>query len=143
MEVLENFELDKINEIANHNMTLKRYLMEWVKQFSLPRRSGTIDCKTCRTISVMGHVTKILLRVILKWNKSTIKGGVSKRTCICHIDHVKTFGCVKHGTLMELLGRLEVDGKDFRLIRNLYYDQQGAFRIQGEFGEWVDIQRVV
>ena len=36
-----------------------------------------------------------------------------------------------------------MDGKDFRLIRNLYYDQKARIRIKGEQGEWVDIQKGV
>ena len=37
-----------------------------------------------------------------------------------------------------MLEKLEVDGKDLRLIRNLYWDQTAAIRIDGEVGEWKD-----
>ena len=62
---------------------------------------------------------------------------------ICYIDYVKAFDCVKHDKLMELLQNVEIGGKDLRLIRNLYYDQKAAIRIQGELGGWVDIQKGV
>ena len=50
---------------------------------------------------------------------------------------------MKHDKLLELIERLGIDGKDLRLIRNLYYDQKAAIRIMGELGEWVDIQKGV
>ena len=62
---------------------------------------------------------------------------------ICFIDYVKAFDCVKHDKLMEFLERLDIDGKDIRLIRNLYYGQKAAIRLNGEIGKWVDIQKGV
>ena len=50
---------------------------------------------------------------------------------------------MKHDKLLELIERLDIDGKDLRLIRNLYYDQKTAIRIMGELGDWVDIQKGV
>ena len=47
---------------------------------------------------------------------------------------------MKHDRLMELMERLEIDGKDLRLLRNLCYGHKAAVRIMGELGEWVDIQ---
>ena len=44
---------------------------------------------------------------------------------------------------MELIERLKIHGKDLRLIRNLYYDQKAAIRIQEELGEWIGIQKGV
>ena len=121
----------------------------------------------------MSHVTKIILRVILNRNKTTIREKLSdeqfgykpgkgtrnatlclraiiekcietqKDLYICFIDYVKVFDCVKHDKLMEFLERLDIDGKDIRLIRNLYYGQKAVIRINGEIGEWVDIQKGV
>lgn len=97
--------------------------------------------KTHGTISLKSHVTQIILRVMLNWNKSTIREGfrmvfldtnLEMQFClrmlieksiekqnICYIDYVKTFDCVKHGKLITLLERLDID---LMLIRNLYYD---------------------
>ena len=121
----------------------------------------------------MSHVTKIILRVMLNRNKSAIREKLSdeqlgykpgkgmrnailclraiidkciekqKELYICFIGYVKAFDCVKHDKLLELMERLGIDGKDLRLIRNLYYDQKAAIRIMGELGEWVDIQKGV
>ena len=112
----------------------------------------------------MSHVTKIILRAMLNRNKCTIREKLSdeqfgykpgkgtrdailclraiidkcfekeKNFYICFIDYVKVFDCVKHDKLLELIERLGIDGKDLRLIRNLYYDQKAAIRIMGELG---------
>ena len=37
---------------------------------------------------------------------------------------------------MSMLENIEVNGKDLRLVRNLYWDQTAAVRIDGEVGEW-------
>ena len=62
---------------------------------------------------------------------------------ICFIDYVKAFDCVKYDKLLELIQELDIDGKDLRLIRNMYYGQKAAIRIKGELGEWVYIQKGV
>ena len=119
----------------------------------------------------MSHVTKIILGVILNRNKSTIreklwneqfgykpgKGTRNATLClraiiekciekqkdlyICFIDYVKAFDCVKHDKLLEFWERLDIGGKYIRLMRSLYYGQKAAIRINGELGEWVDIQK--
>ena len=111
------------------------------------------------------------MRVILNWNKSTIREKLSDKQLeykpgkgtrnairclktirdkyiekqkdfyICFIYHVKAFDCVKHDKLLELIERLNIDGEDLRLIRNLYYDQKVVIRIKAELGELVDIQK--
>ena len=50
---------------------------------------------------------------------------------------------MKHDKLLEFLERLDIDGEDITLIRDLYYGQKASIRINGEIGEWVDIQKGV
>lgn len=45
---------------------------------------------------------------------------------------------MQHDKLIESLERLEIDGEDLRLVRNLHYDKKAAIRIQGELGKWVN-----
>ena len=44
---------------------------------ALPKKPETIDCKGHRTISLMSHVTKRILQVMLNRNKSTIREKLS------------------------------------------------------------------
>ena len=57
---------------------------------------------------------------------------------ICFIDYVKAFDRVKHKKLMEMLKHLEVDGKDLRLLANLYCNQRAAIRT-----DWIEIGKGV
>ena len=175
IEALGNFGHDKITDIANFVYESENVPDEMIESIfiALPKKPGTTDCKAHRTISLMSHVTKIILHVILNRNKTTIREKLSdeqfgykpgkgtrnatlclraiiekciekqKDLYICFIDYVKAFDCVKHDKLLEFLERLDIDGKDIRLIRNLYYGQKAAIRITGEIGEWVDIQKGV
>ena len=61
----------------------------------------------------------------------------------CFIDYTKAFDKVRHENLMSMLENIEVDSKDLRLVRNLYWDQSAAVRIDGEVGEWKNIRRGV
>ena len=136
---------------------------------ALPKKPRTIDFKEHRTISLMSHVTRIILRVVLNRNKSIFREKLSdeqfgykpgkgmrnatlclrkimeksiekqKDLYICFIDYVKAFDCVKHDKLLELIQGLDIDGKDLRLIRNMYYGQKAAIRIKGELGECIEI----
>ena len=62
---------------------------------------------------------------------------------LCFIDYSKAFDRVKHKELMQMLSELDIDGKDLRLIRNLYWDQKAAIKIGDQIGNYVDIKRGV
>ena len=54
---------------------------------------------------------------------------------LCFIDYAKAFDKVKREDLFEFLQTLDIDGKDLRLIRNLYWEQSAAIRIDGNIGK--------
>ena len=62
---------------------------------------------------------------------------------LCFIDFTKAFDRVKHKDLMQILMELDIDGKDLRLIRNLYCDQKAAIRIGDEISNYVNIKKGV
>ena len=61
----------------------------------------------------------------------------------CFIDYTKAFDMVKHQVIMEMLNNINIDGKDLRIIRNLYWKQGAAIRIVNEYGEYQPIMRGV
>ena len=90
---------------------------------ALPRRSGTIECQNHRTISLMSHATKLLMRIIMMRIQNKIKPEIAPEHCgfvegkvlqrqytfiseralkmqnelyLCFIDYTKAFDCVKH-----------------------------------------------
>ena len=60
---------------------------------------------------------------------------------LCFIDYVIAFDRVNHQDLIKLMERLNVDGKDQRVIRNLYWQRIAAVRWGNEFSELKLIKR--
>ena len=138
---------------------------------AMPKKPGAIECELHRTISLMSHVTKTLLHILINRLRRSIRPEISETQCgyvkdkgtrnailmlrlvaeksiskqqdlyLCFIDYTKAFDKVRHENLMTMLEGLEIDGKDLRLVRNLYWDQTAAVRIGGELGEWKSIRR--
>ena len=61
----------------------------------------------------------------------------------CFIDYSKAFDRIHHATLVECLERIGVDGKDIRIIANLYWHQKAAIKIDDELSPFTEIQRGV
>ena len=140
---------------------------------AIPKKPKAMECKDHRTISLMSHVTKILLKVILarieKRAETEIaeeqygfrKGRgtreaifnlrilceraieVNKDLYLAFIDYEKAFDRVKHEDLIHILMQIGLDGKDVRIIRNLYWDQEAAMQVSGELTDWKEIRRGV
>ena len=68
---------------------------------------------------------------------------MQKDIYLCFIDYSKAFDKVKHEELCQILEKLDIDGKDLRIVRNLYWDQTAAVRIEGEYSEFKNIKRGV
>ena len=123
--------------------------------------------------SLMSHLTKVLLRIIMARMRKSLIPEISQlrfgfvpdkstrnaiftlsmlaERCIemqkdlylCFIDYSKAFDKGRHEKLFNILEHLDIDGKDLRVIRNLYWDQNAAVRIGGELSEYKLIKRGV
>jgi len=121
----------------------------------------------------MSHVIKIILRVILARIRRCTRDEIGKEQfgfrensgttnaiftlkmlCersiemqqdlyLCFIDYTKAFDKVQHEKLIEILQSLDMDGKDIRLITNLYWEQTAAVRAAGIVSEYVKVERGV
>ena len=119
----------------------------------------------------MSHVTKALMKVILERNKAKIDWEVSptqsgfrrgigtregifnlpiinerylekhKDVYICFIDYEKAFDRVKHEKLYEVLTAMNFDGKDVRIIANLYWGQVAVVRTKKGNSRNITIKR--
>ena len=124
----------------------------------IPKKAGAQLCTQFRTISLMSHITKILLKVIqqrisaavnreISPNQSGFRPGVGTRegifnlrvTCeraldarktvyACFIDYSKAFDCVSHIQLMKVMEEIGIMGRDLHFISNLYWNQSGVVR---------------
>ena len=68
---------------------------------------------------------------------------VKKEMYICFIDYAKAFDRVKHEKLIDCLKDIGLDGKDIRVITNLYWHQKAAIRVDSDISEYTPIQRGV
>ena len=140
---------------------------------TLPKKPRATECSDFRTISLMPHVMKLFLKVIQerisqKINREvgcnqfgsrpgsgTREGlfcfntiaqkhvDVNQDLYTCFIDYSKAFDRIHHATLIECLEKIVVDGKDIRIITNLYWHQKAAIRIENELSPFTSIRRGV
>ncbi|GFS10292.1 retrovirus-related Pol polyprotein from type-1 retrotransposable element R2 [Elysia marginata] len=140
---------------------------------TLQKKPGATECENHRTVSLMSHTLKLLLRILLTRIRSKIKPEISEtqfgfvanngttnaiftmmmlmRRCIetqkdlylCFIDYSKAFDKVRHEELFHILDSLDIDGKDLRILKTLYWKQTATVRVGGEHSEETPITRGV
>jgi hypothetical protein len=128
----------------------------------IKKKPLAVECSDHRTISLITHASKIMLRILTRRLEARTRDFIGdsqfgfKKGCgtreavgmlrtiterslehendvyICFIDFEKAFDRVNWKKLMEILGRLSIDWKDRRLIRNLYHNQKVTIRIGEE-----------
>ena len=138
---------------------------------TLPKVNGATKCEKHRTISLMSHITKLVLRIVINIIRGRTLQEVSpeqygfmpdkgtrnaifvlkrlversvekqKNVYTCFIDYSKAFDTVKHDSLVELLQSLDVDDADTRLLTNLYWT--AAVRCDKDLSEWMSIKQGV
>ena len=118
------------------------------------------NCNEYRTIGLISHVTKLLLKIIqvrvtAKINKevselqSRFRSGmgtregifnlrpicerapeVGKEVYICFINYIKTFDHVRLSTMIECLKEIGVDDTELQSITKLYWEQSAVVRTE-------------
>ena len=68
---------------------------------------------------------------------------IQKDVYMCFIDYTKTFDNAKHDELFKLLSTLDINGKDLRLIRNLYWEQTACMRVGNDKSAYTKIKKGV
>ncbi|GFO50505.1 retrovirus-related pol polyprotein from type-1 retrotransposable element r2 [Plakobranchus ocellatus] len=136
---------------------------------ALPKKPGATECELHRTISLMSHITKILLKIIMLRIRNKIKPEIAEEQCgfiedkgtsnaiyilrtliegaldvyLCFIDYTKAFDTVRHDEIISQLKQLNIDGKDLRIIKTMYWEQTAAMRIENKTSTFQDIKRGV
>ena len=140
---------------------------------TIPKKPKAMECKDHRTISLMSHVTKILLKVILARLEKRVESEIAeeqygfrkgrgtreaifnlrilcerslemnREVYLAFIDYEKAFDRVRHEDLLDILMQIGLDGKDVRVIRNLYWEQEASIQVSGEQTGWKHIKRGV
>ena len=148
-------EVTEITNLANMMYSEVRFREQMYKSIfiTIPKVKGTAKCEKHRTISLMSHVTKLVLRVIMNRIRGRTLSEISevqygfmldrgtrnvifvlrrivermiekqKDVYVCFINYSKAFDTVKHEPLIELLQSLDIDPQDGKLPANLYKRQ--------------------
>jgi hypothetical protein len=160
---LEDFGIEKLTEEFNKVYDSGEIPKGLIKSIfiALPKKPGATECELHSTISLMSHLTKILLCFVMNRARNKIRPKIGKeqfgfvqdagtrnaifilkmlserereRTIemqkdlyMCFIDCTKAFDKVKHKELFNILYNLDLDGKDLRVLRNLYWEQTVCF----------------
>ena len=172
---LEDLGIEVVTKLLNSIYDSGNIPKEMLKSvfIALPKSPGATECELHRTISLMSHFTKVLLRVIINRMRKSLRPEISntqfgyvpdkgtrnaiftlsmlmercievqKDLYICFIDYTKAFDKVRHNELIKILEKLEINGKDLRIVRNLYWEQKAAVRVNGECSEFKPIKRGV
>ena len=74
IEALEEYGVEKLTEIINKIYDDGKFPEDLSKSIfiTLPKKPSAVNCEQHRTISLMSHVTKIILRVLLLRLRSRI-----------------------------------------------------------------------
>ena len=156
-----------INEVVK--LCRKMYKQgKWPEEFTksivipIPKKQNAMDCGDYRTISLIPHASKILLKILTKRIENKAKDYISetqfgfrkgvgtreaigtmrmlcqrtlehdKEIYVCFVDFEKAFDRVKWRKLMDVLKDIGVDWRDRRLISELYMQQEAVIRLEGE-----------
>ncbi|GFO19349.1 endonuclease-reverse transcriptase [Plakobranchus ocellatus] len=68
---------------------------------------------------------------------------IQKDVYLCFIDYTKAFDRVRHDEIITELKQLNIDGKDLRIIKTMYWEQTAAIRIENKTSTFQDIKRGV
>jgi hypothetical protein len=139
----------------------------------IPKKANAVECSDYRTISLISHASKILLRSLNKRIQSKANMmlsktqfgfrngcgtreaiGVMRVICerslehgndvfICFVDFEKAFDRINWVMMLKILRNIGVDWRDRRLIMNLYMNQKAVVKIQQEFSDESEIDRGV
>jgi hypothetical protein len=172
---LEEFGVDIVTNFLNEIYKTGNIPKEMSQSIfiALPKKPGAIDCEMHRTISLMSHMTKLLLRILMKRTRNKIRPEINDSQCgfvegkgttnaiyilrtlierslevnkdlyLCFIDYTKAFDKVRHDKIIDILEKLEIDGNDLTIIKNLYWEQTAAVNVNNERSNFKHIKRGV
>jgi hypothetical protein len=141
---------------------------EWAKSIivTIPKKGDLADCSNYRTISLLNHMSKVLMTVLLERLKAQMEPHLSEeqagfrrdRSTVhqililrlmaekakrkgrniyhCFIDFQKAFDSIKHDVTWATLKSYGVGRRLIEMMQNIYQQSESAVRVGSELGEW-------
>ena len=175
LRTLDDENIDVITNLCNI-MYISGVIPTDLKQsifITLPRKPKAQSYSEYRTISLMSHITKILLKVIeqrivkkidnevsrlqsrFRTRSGTREGIFNLRTVceqaidlgkdvyICFIDYTNASDRVKHSKIIECLPEIGIDDKDLQIITKMYWEQTAVVRPEHGITEEFQVKKGV
>lgn len=175
LKLLDEKALEKLAELCVEIYETGNWPEDFTKvvMIPIPKKANAVECADYRTISLISHASKILLKILTKRleNKAEMlvsktqfgfrKGcgtreaiGAMRTLCerslehgndvfICFVDYEKAFDRVDWVKMLDILKEINVDWRDRRLIMNLYMQQKAVVKVLQEYSEESDLGRGV
>ena len=126
----------------------------------IPKKGNAKECSNYRTIALISNTSKVRLQQYMNHELSGFRKGRRTRDqianiCwiikkarefqknICFIDYAKTFDCVDHNKLWEILQEMGIPDHLICLLRNLYAGQEATVRTGHGTTDWFQIRKGV
>ena len=140
---------------------------------AIPKKAGAVKCENFRTISLISHINKILLRICINRLRNKINPEIAEEQYgfqpdkgtrnaiyllrvlseraiqvqtplyLCFVDYKKAFDRVRHEEILKQLHSIGADEKDLRLVQALYYTQQASIKIGNSTSNSIPIKKGV
>ena len=175
LKALDDANILHLTSLCNHIYKSGHIPDELVRSvfIRIPKKANAMECGEYRTISLMSHVMKVILRIILHRNENKIEKEIDasqtgfrpkmgtregifnlkiiidnylevhKPVFICFIDYSKAFDRVYHEEIVNCLKKIYIDEADIQIIQTLYWNQEACIRFDDGVSQCFPIKRGV
>jgi hypothetical protein len=175
VEMLRHIPTAALTSLCQKIWKTSMWPREWKRSVFIPltKKGDAKDCSNYRTIALIPHASKVLLKIIQQRLRPIIEAELpdtqagfrrgrgtrdhianlrwimeksreyQKDVYMCFIDYSKAFDCIDHDKLWKALNELGVPPHLIQLIRSLYTDQVATVRTQHGDTEWFRIGKGV
>ena len=153
----------------------RRWPEDWVKSvfIPIPKKGDTLQCSNNRTIALISHSSKILLKIIAERMKLKLREEIADEQAgfrpgkgtrnqilnlklvieknrehqrdlyLCFIDYSKAFDTVDHDILWSNMNNMKFPKHIIQLIKAMYDQQQATVRTTYGLTDWFEIKQGV
>jgi hypothetical protein len=146
---------------------------KWSIFIPLPKKGDVRECSNNRSIALIPHASKIVLRIIQKRLEPYIEREMpveqagfrkgrgtrdqivnvrwvlerirehNKSVYLCFIDYAKAFDSVEHSKTWNSMRNMGIPEHLIRLIRDLYTEQEAKVQVEQGATDWFPVQKGV
>ncbi|CAH1224416.1 unnamed protein product [Diabrotica balteata] len=175
LKLVEEDNLEVLADLFNTVYDTGIIPQEWLKSafITIPKKQAAKECSDYRTLSLMSHTLKVLLKIIHKRIYERLEEDISEtqfgfrngmgtreglfainiliQRCrdvsvdlhLCFVDYEKAFDKVRHKKLISILMNKRIDSKIINIVQTLYWNQSAIVQIDGQHSEEMRICRGV